>query len=126
MKQIVLKLREDKSFGMPKPNSMALVPMSEFIDEVFGDEKLNEFKKLINKELDAWGYNMTHVERIDNSIFIHSIFSGYSDIKIPIGKFSKFIDQLSLFAHFKRAKEKPKEIIFKFDDEWNCKIEIIK
>ena len=126
MKQVTLKLREDKSYGMPKPSSMALVPISEFIDDVFGKEKLMRLEQLVKGEISSYGYNMTHQERIHNSIVISSEYSGYPDIKMPIEKFAKLIEKLCSIAHLRHTKEKPKEIIFKFADDWNCEVEIIK
>ena len=118
----IVKIIQNKRFAEAKEELLAL---SEFVYESFGDKKQTYLKKAVSGELAGSGYNEVGVERIDDNIIISFDIIGAPEVIIPVDKFIDFIEQLSAIAYLRWQEIKPKEIIFTFDDEWNCDIEFI-
>ncbi len=100
--------------------------LAQFINEIFGRDKLTRLEQLVSGELESYGYNEVGVEKIGDNIIISCDVSGTPEVIIPIDKFAQLLEQLSSIADLRRQEVRPKEIIFKFDDDWNCEIEVIK
>jgi len=96
--------------------------LAEFLEDIYRSKNFALFYKFLKREIYGTGTNITSVTRSNSFIVLSSDYSGTPDIKIPKDKFKQLLDQLSTLS----LPETAKGVIFKFDDDWNCEIEIIQ